>query len=156
MVREAAVACPFFMPMEKLDNGTWVHAGRLPLGCGWSGQCMAPGYMGEVPSEEQLHDCNLGYAEKCARLPRERKLDSVRFGARTVFDERRGTGSYIQVRYIGERDHCPVEHGVLEFDSALARWNRPHGDEQIHRMAECFLASYMEKRKNHQVRQVAS
>jgi hypothetical protein len=79
------VACPFFMPVEKLENGAWLHPGRLPLGCGWSGQCTAPGHAGEVPSQEELREfCNLGYAEGCGRLPRERAWDSVRFAARTV------------------------------------------------------------------------
>ena len=150
------MACPFFMPMEKLENGTWIHAARLPLGCGWSGQCMAPGNEGEVPSQVELHDCNLGYAEKCARLPQERVWDSVRFGARTVFDKKGEAGGYIQVRYICERGHCPVEHGVLEFDSVRARWGKSHGDERIQRMAECFLESYLAKRRNHRTGQVAS
>ena len=58
------MACPFFMPTEKLESGSWLHAGRLPLGCGWSGQCMAPGHAGETPSAEELREfCNLGYAE---------------------------------------------------------------------------------------------
>ena len=148
------MACPFFMPMEKLEDGTWLHAGRLPLGCGWSGQCGAPGHEGEIPSPEELRDfCNLGYAEHCGRLPKERAWDSVRFGARTVFnDERSGSKSAasgrIEVRYICERGHYPVEHGVLEFDSLRVQWANPHRDDRVQRLAECFLAAYLEKKKS--------
>jgi len=146
------VACPFFMPMEKLENGEWLHASRLPLGGGWSGQCAAPGHEGEVPSQDELREfCNLGYAEGCARLPPERVWDSVRFAARTVSDDRR-----IQVRYVCERGHCPVEHGVLEFDFVSGQWNSPHRDDRVQRMAECFLQSYVERRRRQELERAAS
>jgi hypothetical protein len=143
------VACPFFLPIEKLQNGTWLHAGRLPLGCGWSGQCTAPGHEGEAPSHEELREfCNLGYAEGCGRLPRERVWDSVRFAARTVCSEgNNASGGRIQVSYVCERVHRPAEHGMLAFDPAAAHWVERHRDSRVQRMAECFLASYIEKRK---------
>ena len=62
------MACPFFMPTHKYEDGTWLHPFRLPLGGGWKGYCTAPGREGEVPSPEQLHHaCNLGYARSCGR-----------------------------------------------------------------------------------------
>ncbi|MGA2922102.1 MAG: hypothetical protein ABSE28_13400 [Candidatus Sulfotelmatobacter sp.] len=140
------MACPYFMPVEKLENGTWPHAARLPLGCGWSGQCTAPEHEGETPSQEQLQEfCNLGYAEACGRLPKDREWDSIRFGAKNV----RGDGSTgrIQVRYVCERDHRPVDHGTLEFDAPEKSWNVRHPDDRLQRMAECFVLSYVEKRK---------
>jgi hypothetical protein len=146
---EAVVACPFFMPMEKLENGSWPHANRLPLGGGWSGHCTAPGHENTVPSPDELREyCNLGYAANCGRLPRERVWDSVRFGARTVFvDEKNLIAGRIQVRYVCERDHLPVEYGALMFDAVGACWELRHSDDRVQRMAECFLASYVEKRK---------
>src|SRR5882672_3401525 len=149
------MACPFFLPTEKLQNGTWLHAARLPLGCGWSGQCTAPGHEGEVPSPEELRDfCNLGYAEGCRRLPRERMWDSVRFAARTVTEEN-GIRACIQLRYICERGHRPAEDGMLWFDAVEARWVEQHRDSRVQRMAECFLAAYVEKRKSQEVTQAA-
>lgn len=146
------MACPFFMPVERLETGTWLHAARLPLGCGWSGHCTAPGHESETPSQEELREfCNLGYAQGCGRLPRERAWDSVRFGARTV-----GSGGRIQIRYVCERGHRPAEHGVLEFDPVDARWEQQHRDSRVQRMAECFLELYVEKRKRQEVTQAAS
>jgi hypothetical protein len=147
------VACPFFMPVQRLENGIWLHAGRLPLGCGWGGLCTAPGHEGEPPSQEELKEfCNLGYAEGCGRLPRERAWDSVRFVARTVSSDGKNlTGGYIQVRYVCERDHRPVEDGMLEFDPAEARWEHSHRDRRVQRMAECFLESYVEKNRRREV-----
>jgi hypothetical protein len=142
------VACPFFMPLEKLENGTWLHAARLPLGCGWSGHCTAPGHEGEAPSPEELREfCNLGYAETCQRLPQQRVWDSVRFAARSVGSDGKNASGRVHVRYVCERGHRPAEHGMLEFDAAEARWVEQHRDRRVQRMAECFLASYLEKKK---------
>jgi hypothetical protein len=144
-----AVACPFFMPIEKLEGGNWLHAQRLPLGCGWSGRCTAPGHEGETPSDEELREfCNLGYAGGCRRIPRERAFDSVRFGVRTLGGgAEKGIVQRVQIRYVCERGHCPVEDGFLEFDVASGRWQTRHRDNRVQRMAECFLAAYMDKRK---------
>lgn len=142
------MACPFFMPVEKLENGAWLHAHRLPLGCGWAGHCTAPGHENAVPSPDELRDfCNLGYAQGCERFPRERLWDSVRFVARTASsDGKKFSGGQIQIRYVCERDHRPVEHGTLKFDAIATRWVLGHSDARVQRMAECFLASYVEKR----------
>jgi hypothetical protein len=152
------LACPFFMPLERLENGTWLHAERLPLGGGWSGHCTAPEHEGETPSHDELREfCNLGYAEGCGRLPRERAWDSVRFAARRVgSDADRGTGGRIQIRYVCEREHRPIEHGTLEFYAFDARWAEQHRDSRVQRLAECFLESYMEKKKRQEVTRAAS
>jgi hypothetical protein len=145
-VRGCTVACPFFLPIEKLSDGTWLHAARLPLGCGWSGQCTAPGHERETPSQDELRDfCNLGYAEGCGRLPSERTWDSIRFAARAI--SHGAKNDHIQVRYVCEREHRPAAHGTLEFDAAEARWQQPHHDSRVQRLAECFLESWLEKMK---------
>lgn len=135
------------MPMEKLENGAWLHAGRLPLGCGWSGQCTAPGHEGESPSQGELHEfCNLGYAEGCGRLPLERTWDSIRFGARSLGSGENGRGGRIQITYVCERGYLPAEHGVLEFDGLDLGCESPHRDSRLQRMAECFLRAHLEKK----------
>jgi hypothetical protein len=144
------------MPMEKLENGTWLHAGRLPLGCGWSGQCTAPGHEGVIPSPQELQEfCNLGYAHGCGRLPQERVWDSVRFGARTARSDG-ATAERVLVRFVCERGHLPVEHGLLEFDVAAGRWQQTHRDGRVQRLAECFLQTYVEKRKSQELARAAS
>ncbi len=151
------MACPFFMPVEKLENVNWLHATRLPLGCGWSGRCSAPGHEGETPSQEELREfCNLGYAEGCARLPREREWDSVRFAARTLGDAQNRTEARILVRYVCEREHRPAGSGTLEFDAFESRWVERHRDDRVQRMAECFLVSFLEKKKKQEVARAAA
>ena len=155
------MACPFFMPMEKLANGAWPHPARLPLGCGWSGQCTAPGHEGEIPSDGELELCNLGYASGCGRLPQQRAWDAVRFavvapaeitGAGAGADKHQSgeSGSArrtVQVQYVCERAHLPAEHGRLEFDGVESRWLQPHSDARVQKMAECFLAAYLTRKK---------
>jgi hypothetical protein len=158
------MACPFFMPVAKLEDGAWPHAGRLPLGCGWSGHCTAPGHEGEEPSREVVEQfCNLGYAESCGRLPRERAWDAVRFAVsveRQVASGSRhpesGIGEIIpnriiQVEYVRELQHRPKDHGKLEFDGRTMRCLRRHADDRVQQMAECFLETYMAKRKSQAV-----
>ena len=74
------MACPYFMPVARLENGNWPHPGRLPLGCGWAGHCTAPGHEQAVPSQDVLESfCNLGYARSCGWAPAEGTGDAVRF-----------------------------------------------------------------------------
>jgi hypothetical protein len=144
------------MPMEKLNDGSWLHAARLPLGCGWSGLCTAPGHEDEAPSPDELREfCNLGYAAGCGRLPRERVWDSVRFGARALGGDAE-SGTRIQVRYVCEREHRPAAHGILEFNFALECWEQKHPDRRVQRMAECYLAAYLEKKKRQSITQLAA
>jgi hypothetical protein len=157
------LACPYFMPVEKLEGGSWPHPARLPLGCGWRGHCTAPGHEGEIPSQGILESfCNLGYASTCAWAPRERAWDAVRFAViapqeahkqetREVRDPADASYS-IHVCYVCERDHRPVERGDLEFEVRQSTWLRTHSDLRVQKMAECFLESYLSRKSRAETR----
>lgn len=135
------MACPFFMPTQKLEGGAWLHPSRLPLGGGWKGHCCAPGHEGAIPTEEQLTQfCNLGYAVDCPRLPAERSCDAVRF---SVARER---GSQLLLWFVCEAAHAPAEHGTLEYNVSLGLWTSVHPNLRIQKMAECYLESYLLRR----------
>jgi hypothetical protein len=142
------LACPYFMPVEKLENGNWPHPARLPLGAGWRGHCTAPGHEGESPAQHILEAfCNLGYADCCAWAPRERAWDAVRFARSAGKDGNTNAdvARVIHLRYVCERNHRPVEDGTLEFDLSRAIWLRQHNDPRVQKMAECFLDSLKKK-----------
>ena len=154
------MACPFFMPVAKLEDGAWPHPARLPLGCGWTGLCTAPGHEGESPSREALEQlCNLGYAESCDRLPRERVWDAVRFavtvdraapsdsGRPTAEISDVGPSRIIHIKYVCERQHRPKDHGMLEFDGEAMVWTRRHSDHRVQKMAECFLETCLTRKQ---------
>jgi len=147
------LACPYFMPVTRLENGSWPHPARLPLGGGWCGHCTAPGHEGEVPAQDVLEAfCNLGYASGCSWSPPERVWDAVRFAVVAPQDStgRRDAGKVparlLILRYVCERNHRPVDHGDLEFDLARAVLLRRHDDARVQKMAECFLESYLKKK----------
>jgi hypothetical protein len=150
-LRKTELACPYFMPVTRLENGSWPHPARLPLGCGWSGHCTAPGHEEATPSQDILEAfCNLGYATGCAWSPRQPQWDAVRFAV-TAPAEDKGRDKQsaefgarvLRLLYVCERDHRPVVRGELEFDLSAARWLCRHEDPRIQRMAECFLESYL-------------
>lgn len=155
-IRERTLACPYFMPTTRLENGSWPHPARLPLGAGWCGHCTAPGHNGEIPSQSQLETfCNLGYANHCDWSPLQRPLDAVRFAISAPRDivairDRESAAKtptrLLLLHYACERNHRPIEHGDLEFDLHQAAWVRPHSDPRIQRMAECFLETYLQKK----------
>lgn len=149
------MACPYFMPVEKLENGNWPHPARLPLGGGWRGHCTAPGHEGELPPQHILEAfCNLGYATTCCWAPSDRAWDAVRFAvcAPPAADARNANWSpdarvrVLHLRYVCERDHLPVADGHLEFDLEQGAWPRRHEDPRLQKMAECFLESYLKKK----------
>src|SRR3954471_5184412 len=150
------LACPFFMPVAKLENGNWPHPARLPLGCGWTGHCTALGHEEAVPSQHVVEAfCNLGYAGSCGWAPSERASDAVRFAVaappKSSTEERRNSRENLSARilrltYVLERDNRPAGQGHLEFDLSSSTWMHPHPDARIQKMAECFLESYLKKR----------
>ena len=136
------VACPFFMPTRRSDEGLWLHPTRLPLGWGWEGYCTAPGHEGVVPDQRRLQeDCSLGYASSCPRLPAGRAWDAVRFAVSGEND------TQVSVTYACERSHLPAEHGNLEYRVRDAAWAVRHPDPRVQRMAECFLESWLRKNR---------
>lgn len=133
------MACPFFMPSSKLDDGGWIHPARLPLGAGWAGSCSANPRI--EPTTNQLRQfCNLGYAAACPHLPKERAWDAVRF---SVVRDR---GTQLQLCFVCESGHRPAQHGMLEYDVACRAWAALHPDPRIQKMAECYLQSYLVRR----------
>jgi len=153
---ESELACPYFMPVAKLENGSWPHPARLPLGCGWGGHCTAPGHKDQVPSQDVLQAfCNLGYASSCGWAPAERRWDAVRFAVASPakssreFDpisREQAPARVLRLTVVYEQNNRPAGQGELEFDLSTTTWLRRHEDTRIQKMAECFLEAYLRKR----------
>lgn len=134
---EVVVACPYFLPLHKFENGAWLHPSRLPLGGGWRGVCTS-GPDSFTPDDGILQECcNMGYAHACPRLPATRSLDAVRFAV-----SRTGPGKIV-LCYSCELAHRPVEHGLLEYDADRRSWPRPHRDARVQAMAQCFVEAHL-------------
>jgi len=104
--------CPFFQPQSPFDSSAWNPPPRLPLGDAWRGICCAPPAGPFEPREDiQRELCNMGYARgRCQYFPDQSVPDAVRF---SVTGEIEGN---LQVLYVLEKDHAPLEHGEFRAD----------------------------------------
>jgi hypothetical protein len=136
------LACPFFVPLEVVHDGSWPHPARLPLGAGWRGNCHASG--DELPaSEAHLRDfCNLGYAAACPYLPPHREWDAIRF---CIAHESR---NQVIVSFVCELAHAPVEFGTLTYDLSANVWVDAKRDARVVRLANSYLQTYRVRRVN--------
>jgi hypothetical protein len=130
------LACPFFVPLEILNDGSWPHPSRLPLGAGWTGNCLASGQELAASDTHIREFCNLGYATACPHLPARRDWDAIRFSVARAGREQ------VTICFVCELGHAPIEHGELTFDLANQVWVNPHADARVHRLAICYLEAY--------------
>lgn len=83
-------------------------------------------------------------------MPQVRAWDAVRFAIRASALRAKSGGEEfvgrIELQYVCERQHRPVEHGTLGFDLAGQKWLRMHSDARVQKMAECFLQAHFERR----------
>jgi len=135
------MACPYFMPTSRCQEGAWIHPSRLPLGAGWEGQCMAPGHEGVTPNAADIREfCNLGYASRCSRLPKDRTADAIRFAVT------RDGGDQLTICFVHELGHRPTGYGTLVYDMSCSAWKSADSHPRIQKMADCFLQSYLMRR----------
>ena len=132
------MACPFFVPREILNDGSWLHPTRLPLGAGWSGTCCAssPETAAEVEASYIRDFCNLGYAAACPHLPRARDWDAVRFCVAG------SSAEHITLSYVCEFGHAPVQNGTFTYDLKTEVWRDPPADLRLRRLASSYLHAY--------------
>jgi hypothetical protein len=124
------------VPREILNDGSWPHPSRLPLGAGWTGACAASGQ--ELPASD-LHIqefCNLGYAIACPHLPQRRDYDAIRFAIA------RSSTQQVTLSFVCELGHAPIEHGELTFDLANEAWIIRHPDPRVLRLATSYIQAY--------------
>jgi hypothetical protein len=140
------LACPFFVPIERADDLAFPHPVRLPLGAAWRGSCSAPGCGHATPTPQELEGCNLGYAKSCSRLPKQRECDAVRFA---VLND---SGGQVSVQFVFEAEYRPAGQGLLQYDSTLKQWTSPHSEARIHKLADCFLQGYLERRNRSEMK----
>lgn len=128
------MACPFFLPVRRLDSGGWNPPPRLPLGDAYSGSCRAAASRPfEPPEEIQRELCNCGYArQRCSHFPENGAADAVRF---SVIGDQDGC---ITLVYILEKDHAPLEHGRMD--------NATGEREPLASQARAFVESYRRQR----------
>lgn len=136
VLRGSDLACPFFVPREVLNDGSWPHPSRLPLGAGWTGSCRATGQ--ELPaSDAHIREfCNLGYATACEYLPQRRDWDAIRFSVV------RASLEQVTLCFVCELEHAPIEHGELTFDLKSEVCLDVDTDWRVQTLAASYLRAY--------------
>jgi hypothetical protein len=122
------MACPFFRPLRPIE---W-SSGRAPLGAIFEGECERHGVA-------EARFCNFGYARgSCAEFPDNWAADAVRFSVAGNAD------GIVNIVWILEKDHAPVEHGVLEYmESTSAFVAEPAGVLGV--QARVFVENYLRR-----------
>jgi len=135
------MACPYFCPIEPDPNESPAHA-ILPLGDAWSGLCHADPEKPWQPGAETLYPlCNIGYARACCgHFPAGEGPDSIRFSVSSA------QGASLQLYYVVERAHLPLEHGALEYISPQAGFRPQPPLAAVTRLASAYVSSYMRRR----------
>jgi hypothetical protein len=136
------MACPYFYPVKKFPESAWRRHPRLPLGDPYTGVCRVHPMREWLPGQETLRDCcNIGYARhRCPRFPRDSAADAFRF---SVVNDADGA---VQVFYVAEREHCPVEHGTLEFVIESGQFRNGHSGETFLKQARAYVQSYLRRK----------
>ena len=136
------MSCPFFVPARRLETTGWVRPPRLPLGDPWAGSCQArAGETFEPPESQQREVCNCGYARgRCDRFPPNAAPDAVRFSVQEAPGER------LRVTFVLEKEHRPIEHGVLEYTMEGARASGDPASPALHWQSQAFVESYLRRR----------
>jgi hypothetical protein len=136
------VACPFFFPIERLDDGAWLKPPRLPLGDPCRGECRAITGARVQPSRDELKDfCNTGYARgRCARFPRDTEPDAIRFSMA------KDRGGSVDLVYVIEKEYSPLSYGPMKYDCAAASFVESPEDPILRAQAQQFVHSYLNRR----------
>ncbi len=135
------MACPYFYPIEAMDEKRWLRPPRLPLGDPYAGICKARAEP-HVPGESAMRDlCNQGYARgACGEFPNENGPDAVRFGIA------RDSGGIVRIAFILEGDHLPYGQGAVEYSRELGRLINAPEEEIRRKQAEAYLGSYLRRK----------
>jgi len=133
------MACPYFVPTEKIAEAVDGCRVRPPLGALYKGFCAAGEEKIEPPDAETLdRRCNFGYARPvCGHFPADPGPDAVRFSV-TKDDGRR-----VRMLFSMERDHRPFRNGRIEFDRDGDSWTGVETDTILYDQAQAYLRSYL-------------
>jgi hypothetical protein len=105
------------------------------------GLCGAGAELVQPPEDDVREGCNMGYALRCARLPKQRPADAVRFAVL------KDAGAVLTLCYVCEAGHRPTGCGTLEYGVAERCWITAGADARVRKMAECYLETYLAERR---------
>ena len=134
------MSCPCFSPSHPRGAEPGAKGLLAPLGDLYAGACLADPGDPVAQEDAQLTLCNLGYARgECARVPAG-AADAVRFALA------RDDGQALEVHYVIERGHHPVEHGTFLYRLADQTISNAPLNEPFRAQASAYAASYLRRK----------
>jgi hypothetical protein len=135
------VACPYFYPVERVDDGTWIKPPRLPLGAPYRGFCQSVDGQRFEPDARGVRECcNTGYARgRCARFPDRAPADALRFSIEA------DANGVIEIVFIFEAAWSPARFGRAQWSEGAIRCEEAL-DPVLRRQMEIFISNYLEHR----------
>lgn len=142
------MACPYFYPVQRLDEALWAVPPRLPLLDAYRGECHALDAV-ETPADELMRSvCNTGYGRgKCPRFPEAARADAARF--HVADDGAAADGGDVRLQFVLEKECRPVEHGELRYSIPAKCFAAANVDGIIARQAAVFLEGYLRRVNDH-------
>ena len=135
------MACPYFYPVERFEDGAWLKPPRLPLGDPCRGACHAATGTAELSLDELRAFCNVGYARgNCTRFPADAEADAIRF---SIAEDH---GGIVDVIYIFEREYGPLRHGLARCSAEPSEISDAPDDPILRAQLQRFLESYLRRR----------
>jgi hypothetical protein len=131
--------CPYFYPVERLDEALWAVPPRLPLLDAYRGECRAAAAPQRPADDIMRGVCNSGYGRgKCPNFPPEARADAVRFH---VAED----GETVRLQYLLEKECRPVDHGELQYSVMEQCFASAAVDGIVARQAAVFVDSYLRR-----------
>jgi hypothetical protein len=137
------VACPFFRPVARLEDGAWPQAPRVPLGDPCRGYCTAHADESVTPGAEELRSfCNTGYVKgRCGRFPNLPDVpDAIRFSLE------QDCGGSLTLMYIEEKEYAPLRFGTLSYDVLGGTFAEQSEPENLRAQGHMFATSYLTRK----------
>jgi len=135
------VSCPCFSPSHPRISEPGAQSLLLPLGDSFAGLCVAHPATPVEPEDARLTLCNLGYARgECPRFPSGFSADAVRFALSS------DDGASLQIYYVLEGAHHPIEHGLLTYRVPDGAFSPALPAGPFQRQAAAYAASYLRRK----------
>jgi hypothetical protein len=130
------MSCPYFDPVQPCAETPAQETARLPLGDLWEGTCRAADPAAAADPALRI-SCNIGYARgDCPHFPAGDGPDAVRFSVAG------GSPGVVEITWVVERDHHPLQHGRLE---CRAQPGEAAPEDPVARQAAAYAVSYFRR-----------
>ncbi len=132
--------CPYFEPRSIAAEAEYGRSLRLPLLDEYDGVCHATNSPFPVPRDLRFRCCNHGYpVGTCGFFPSTESRSCIRFDIIACTEEA------VELLFIAERDHAPVDWRRLRFLRSTEQVQPALSDSAARAQVVSFCRSYLRR-----------